>query len=532
MLIDSPDQRVTRLLPAVAEAATTTARQHSTGLPGDLLSQSARRLQILALLYSFTFFMSAFGGNMLSASARAQMLAEYAYWIPDLAAIAAGLAVAAAMSSHHVSPAAAVNIGLGFMIVSSYGIAVAEYLNPARLDQTGGVGLSWVAVWTLLFTVMAPARPRLALLATLLSLSSVPVVIGLMVVTGATTFRPTLEQYFGWHILPYLLVAVLAYVCQRVVYALGKEVTRARELGSYRLVARLGQGGMGEVWRAHHHLLARPAAIKLLRPPVDTDPRSEAWASTLRRFEREAQVTAQMRSPHTVELWDFGVADDGSFYYVMELLDGLDLETLVKRHGPLPAERVVHLLRQVCHSLGEAEASGLVHRDIKPANIFVCRYGTDFDFVKVLDFGIVKAVGPAAADPGILATRANVLQGTPAFIAPEQALGGDVDGRADIYATGCVAYWLLTGQLLFTADSIMGLLLHHARSIPLPPSARSEVHIPEALDRLVMTCLAKDPDQRPQTARELSQRLAGIAGLPEWSEQQARDWWMQHEPAA
>jgi serine/threonine-protein kinase len=340
-------------------------------------------------------------------------------------------------------------------------------------------------------------------------------------------------QFFFIIVFPYLLVAIMAYVGQAVVYSLGKEVTRAQELGSYHLVGRLGQGGMGEVWRARHRLLARPAAIKLIRPSLMQGAGDNTVAGALRRFEREAQVTAQLRSPHTVELWDFGVSDDGGFYYVMELLNGLNLETLVKRHGPMPAERAIYLLRQVCHSLAEAEDHGLVHRDIKPANIFVGCYGGEGDFVKVLDFGIVKATPTAPVETGTLATYEDVVQGTPAFIAPEQALGRrEIDGRADIYATGCVAYWLVTGELVFTADTPMGVLLHHARTEPIPPSQRTEMKIPAALDHLIMACLAKDPAARPQTARELSRRLEEIAGRDAWSDGQAREWWSRHEPAA
>ena len=228
-----------------------------------------------------------------------------------------------------------------------------------------------------------------------------------------------------------------------------------------------------------------------------------------RRFEQEAQAIARLRSPHTVELFDFGVADNGAFYYAMELLDGLDADALVRRFGPLPPDRAIYLLRQVCHSLAEAQACGLVHRDIKPANIFLCRYGQDHDFVKVLDFGLVKALDARVkrAAPGL--TAENAVQGTPAFIAPEQAMGdADVDGRADIYATGCVAYWLLTGQYVFTADTPIGILLHHASTLPVPPSARTDQPIPPGLERVIMACLAKDPADRPQTARELSLRLA------------------------
>ena len=188
------------------------------------------------------------------------------------------------------------------------------------------------------------------------------------------------------------------------------------------------------------------------------------------------------------------------------------------------------LLRQVCHSLSEAESCGLVHRDIKPANIFVCRYGEDCDFVKVLDFGIEKAAGAGEIDPAL--TQGSVIHGTPAVIAPEQALGGSaLDGRADIYATGCVAYWLLTGQLVFTADTPMGLLLHHAKTMPTPPSDLTELPIPAALEQLVMSCLAKDPADRPQSARELSRRLAELEGAGGWTEDRARAWWTLHEPA-
>jgi serine/threonine-protein kinase len=476
--------------------------------------------------------MAAFFPNLLFAADRRQMMAELAYWVPAMIAIAMALLVALFTRSNRVSLSIVMNVGLAFLVASNYGIALAEYINPARLNNMGWQGLSWVAVWTLLFTVAVPTRPSKALIVTLASLSSVPVVIGFMIASGRTAVRVSPDQFFFGIVFPYLLVAILAYVGQCVVYGLGKEVTRAQEMGSYRLVERLGEGGMGEVWRAKHRLLARPAAIKLIRPAL-TSGAGNAASEMVRRFEREAQVTAQLRSPHTVELWDFGIADDGGFYYVMELLDGFDLDRLVKRHGPVAAERAIYLLRQVCHSLAEAEACGLVHRDIKPANVFVCRYGNDYDFVKVLDFGIVKATHASSLETGILATSENVLQGTPAFIAPEQALGvSPIDSRADVYATGCVAYWLLTGQLVFTAETAMNMLLNHAHTVPTPPSARSELPIPPALDQLVLSCLAKNPAERPQSARELSRRLGEIAGLAPWNEDRARDWWSTHQPAS
>ena len=525
--VTSPPPSETLLLPHRGAGATTTRER--TGLSTDILSQSATRLRALALLYAFIFFMAGFFPNLLFPVERARMLSDPVNWAPGVIAIVMALLVAAFTLTPRVPLPLAMNVGLVFLVASNYAIAAAEFLEPMRLDMNGWVGLSWVAVWTPLYTVAVPTPPRRALIAMLASVSAVPAVVGYMVSTGQTTFDPTPVQFFFWVAFPYLLVVLMGIVGARVVYALGKEVTRARELGSYKLVERLGAGGMGEVWRAKHRLLARPAAIKVIRAPAG----GGSMDGALRRFEREAQVTAQLRSPHTVELWDFGISDDGGFYYVMELLDGLDLDTLVKRHGPVPAERVIYLLRQVCHSLAEAEASGLVHRDIKPANVFVCRYGGDHDFVKVLDFGIVKATHAATLDTGIMATRENVLQGTPAFIAPEQALGSSVvDHRADIYAAGCVAYWLLTGELVFTADTAMGVIMHHARTAPIPPSERTELPIPDALDRLVLSCLAKDPSDRPQSAKELSRRLGDVRCLATWSDERAREWWATHEPAA
>ena len=509
--------------------AGTTTRER-TGLSTDIISQSARRLRVLALLYAFTFFMAGFFPNLLFQVDRARMMADPMHWVPGVVAIGLALVVAAFTFSSRVPTRVAMNVGLAFLVASNYGIAVAEYHDPMRLDMHGWMGLSWVAVWTPLYMVSVPTPPRKALAAMLASATSVPVVVGYMIGSGQTVFAPGAAQFFFWIVFPYLLIVVLGYVGAHVVYSLGREVTRARELGSYRLVERLGQGGMGEVWRAKHRLLARPAAIKLIRPPAQPGADTDA---ALRRFEREAQVTAQLRSPHTVELWDFGVADDGGFYYVMELLDGLDLETLVRRHGPVPAERAIHLLRQVCHSLVEAESAGLVHRDIKPANIFVCRYGGDFDFIKVLDFGIVKATHAGAIDGSLLVTRDNVLHGTPAFLAPEQALGGPaIDHRADIYGAGCVAYWLITGELVFTAETPMGVIMHHAHTVPTPPSQRTELPVPPELDAILMSCLAKDPAARPQSARELSRRLGAVGGLSPWTEDRARAWWSTHEPAS
>jgi hypothetical protein len=501
------------------------ATARSIGLPLDLLVQSAERLRVLALLYAFTFFMAGIFPALVLTNERGRFLGNAVLWAPAVVGVLVGVVVALAVRSPRVSLPVAMRLAPVFEIVSSYAIAAAEFADPSTLEiHQGFLGLSWVAVWVLLFTVVVPTSPRRAVLAALASVSSVPVVVALSIVTGSTTFRIHPALFFFGLIFPYLLVVAMAYVGARVVYNLGTEVRRARELGSYRLEEKLGHGGMGEVWRARHRLLARPAAIKLIRPSAGGSPEA------VRRFEREAQVIAGLRSPHTVDLFDFGIADDGAFYYVMELLEGLDADSLLRRFGPVPPERAIHLLRQICHSLSEAQSQGLVHRDIKPANIFLCHYGEEYDFVKVLDFGIVGTVrqGP---DTSLLETAENAITGTPAFIAPEQAVGGVVDGRADIYAVGCVAYWLLTGQFVFTADTPMGLILQHAQTQPVPPSRRTTQAVPPALEELVLCCLAKDPADRPQSARDLAARLDAIDGAGKWTQLQAQEWWQRHQPA-
>src|SRR6266480_5383425 len=303
------------------EARDPSARGISSGFPVDLLSQSAARLRVLALLYAFVFFMAGIFPALLFPSDRARFLGSFVQWGPSVIAIVVALLVAAVIRSARFSLPAAMNIGLAFEIASSYAIAAAEFADPMGLEMHGMMGLSWVAVWIVLFTVVVPTAPRRAVLAALASVSSVPVIIGLMIASGTTSLRLDPGQFFFGLVFPYLLVVGMAYVGARVVYQLGTEVKRARELGSYSLEQKLGEGGMGEVWRARHRMLARPAAIKLIRPSFAG--RAGVSEEAVRRFEREAQVIARLRSPHTVELFDFGIAADGAFYYVMELLDGL-----------------------------------------------------------------------------------------------------------------------------------------------------------------------------------------------------------------
>jgi DNA-binding NtrC family response regulator len=300
------------------------------------------------------------------------------------------------------------------------------------------------------------------------------------------------------------------------------------KVGSYRLLEQLGSGGMGEVWLARHQLLARPAAIKLLRVPAGAVSGEEDVRTLRQRFEREAHATAELQSPHTVQLYDFGITDTGRFYYVMERLRGMDLQRMVEHFGPLPAARAISFLQQACRSLAEAHALGLVHRDIKPANLFVCRLGREYDFVKVLDFGVVAR---HSREPAMHMTTAGMVLGTPAFLAPELAVGdAPFDGRADIYALGCVAFWLLAGRPPFEAGDAISLLMHHTKTPPPLPSAMAEERIPAALDRLVLACLAKEPSDRPGSADVLWEELQAIRVTDPWDRRKAREWWEQHAP--
>jgi eukaryotic-like serine/threonine-protein kinase len=310
--------------------------------------------------------------------------------------------------------------------------------------------------------------------------------------------------------------SAIAVSISHVIFGLRSEVTRAKRLGQYALEEKIGEGGMGRVYRASHAMLRRPTAIKLL---------IDAGEADVARFEREVQITACLTHPNTVAIFDYGRTPDGTFYYAMEYLDGWSLDDLVASHGPLPAGRVIHILAQVCGALAEAHAAGLIHRDIKPANILVCERGGVADVAKVLDFGLVKAIdAPASAST----TTTNQLLGTPLYMSPEAIKNPDgMDARSDLYGLGAVAYYLLTGSPPFEGDSIVEVCGHHLHTRPEPPSRRAR-GVPSDLEAVVLSCLAKAAADRPRDAVALAAALRACRDDGAWSPADALAWWSEH----
>jgi eukaryotic-like serine/threonine-protein kinase len=313
----------------------------------------------------------------------------------------------------------------------------------------------------------------------------------------------------------------------RVIYGLRKEVRDARRLGQYTLLEKLGEGGMGAVFRARHAMLRRPTAIKLLPP-------EKFGAESVARFEREVQLTASLTHPNTIRIFDYGRTPDGIFYYAMEYLEGANLADVVAVGGPLPAGRVIHVLEQVAGALAEAHHAGLIHRDVKPANIFLTEQGRMPDVAKVLDFGLVKKVRDAdGTDSTALAlSQDDRISGTPLYMAPEAITSPDkVDPRTDLYSLGAVGYYLLTAQDVFRGRNVLEVCSHHLQSEPVAPSRRLGAPVPDDLEALILRCLAKDPHERPADATALRSALRGCRDAQAWTDEDARRWFLAHGEA-
>ncbi|HEY8945332.1 MAG TPA: serine/threonine-protein kinase, partial [Polyangiaceae bacterium] len=433
---------------------------------------------------------------------------------------------------------------VGLLLVLSLGsfinrYVLAGFIAEHSLSTSDGVlmadafvcllGQGGTALKMAIRAAVIPSTPRRTILLTtvlgvpliLVSIALVPSAEGGV---GGLAFRSLHSAAYPW--LPataammWGFAIVTCAVITRIIYGLRVEVRQARRLGQYVLEQKIGEGGMGEVYRAHHGLMRRPTALKLLHA-------DQAGELQLQRFAREVQLTARLTHPNTITIFDYGRTDDGVFYYAMELLDGANLQRIVDSGGAQPPGRVVRILSMACGALTEAHTIGLIHRDIKPANIMLCTQGGERDVVKVLDFGLVKEL---EVDREVQLTAANSVTGTPRYMAPESILAPEsVDARADIYALGAVAYFLLAGDDVFTGKSVVEVCSQHIHQKPEPFAARG-VEVPADLEAIVFACLEKDPARRPQSAAELRRRLEGCV-VERWDDESARSWWLEHRAA-
>jgi serine/threonine-protein kinase len=488
-------------------------------LSGSLLQTAVTRLGQIGLFGALSFLSYVLWALLLG---RARVGSSFGTALGvALAGVALSVALLGVTRLRKIPPQNVADLGNVYLFLTCLLLGVLRHSQPSSSGELLRQ-VSPVVIPLLAYGALIPTVPGKALVIMLFGAAMDP--LGLMLMRAHTHYD---ARELVVVLASPLVAALVAQQVSKVVHHLTEGIVKAREVGSYKLVERLGVGGMAEVWRANHRMLRRPAAIKLIRPKVLIDHGPADSERLLRLFTREVRTTASLRSPHTIQIYDFGITQEGAFYYVMELLDGIDLMTLVERYGPQPAERVASLMRQVCHSLREAHARAFVHRDIKPANVLVCAVGGDFDFVKVLDFGLVLDRHLTSEE----LEDEKQFVGTPAVMAPEMLrFQAPVDARADLYALGCVGYWLLTGKRVFEAQTRADMLVMHAHQKPVPPSKRLDRPIHPGLEALVMQCLEKNPNKRPQTAHELSEALGALQFPHAWTDERAALWWKQNRP--
>ena len=422
-------------------------------------------------------------------------------------------------------------LGMGFVVLVALLMAAAEV---SLAPQISGArwGVSGIGIWIVLFPLVYPSSPRITLVAAVACASTVPLVYAIGRLIGGP--EEPWARLLPW-MLPLYFCAGLAVVAavsmHRYRQALAQAKRELREYGRYELVRPLGSGGMGEVWLARHRLLQRSAAIKFITPPATFDVARQAFL--VRQFEAEAAAIARLSSVHTVTLYDYGVADHGEWYYVMELLDGIDLEQAITAHGAFPDWRVAHILAQVCSSLAEAHRCHIVHRDIKPSNLMLCRLGEALDVVKVVDFGLVGMNLAGLNQAGNPQAGGSGLAGSIGYLAPEVLLAEPgLDGRVDLYALGCVGWWLLTGKPVFAeAKNVEDECVRHCSEAPPVAVLRAAGHDPELI-QLLMELLCKRADGRPASAKAARQRLLSLPCCGRFDEAAVAAWWTLTRPLA
>ncbi len=408
-------------------------------------------------------------------------------------------------------------------VLSTAVLASIVHLVPYNLPVPTEIGLVMVVILALVIrAAIVPSTSGRTLIVGLLATLALSVALwrrGSGVDPEADPFA-----YYLWTVSAAwgVVFTIATVIVSRVIYGLQQRVREAMQLGNYTLEEKLGEGGMGVVYRARHAMLRRGTAVKLLPP-------EKAGEQAVARFEREVQLTARLTHPNTVTVFDYGRTPDGVFYYAMEFLEGASLEEVVALDGAQIPGRVIHVLEQVAGALSEAHGVGLIHRDVKPANIFLCQQGGQPDVPKVLDFGLVKEVS-GAGEVGL--TRADAITGTPLYMSPESIRApDDVDGRSDLYALGAVGYYLLTGRHVFEGRTTVEVCGHHLHSVPDPPSQHLGAPAPGDLEAILLDCLAKEPARRPESAAVLRQRLRACQAFGEWDEESARRWWRETSAA-
>lgn len=500
------------------------ARQPGFALPPQLLEKAVVRLCMVAMI-SAVFCVAYFAADGFLQPEAAYMQQHPVTRLMALFIVLLSFAFAGVQAAGWFSKQTILYMGSGFQVLIGFAITLAE-CSLVSSSVVPVVGVSGTTLWLVVCGMLIPNTPRLNLLTGILTALTWPAGYYASLVAFG-------HDFIGWNrvamwMAPMFLAVVLTNFLNRKMYTMQMQSQKAEDLGSYALDRVIAQGGMGEVWLANHKMLARPAAVKLIRPELLAGQTMRNEAVIRKRFEREARATAALRNPHTVALYDFGVTADNMFYYVMELLEGIDLQTLVDRHGPMHPGRVRNILIQVCESLEEAHRLGMVHRDIKPRNIFLSKLGWQHDFAKVLDFGLVKT---ALREDESMMTMDGSATGTPAYMAPEVALGGaKVDGRTDIYSLGCVAYFMLTGGLVFPEATPTAMALAHVQKPPSPMSERTELPVPLGLEQVILACLDKDPEKRPKSAQDLARRLERLNDVPQFCRDMAATWWETNIP--